>query len=107
MFTRIVECKAKPGKREELATKIRNEVLAILQRQSGFVDLVTLEDNSDKERFVCLSFWHTREAAEQYHRNCYEGITNMLASSLGSNPEVHTFQVDDSTVHRITASKAA
>jgi heme-degrading monooxygenase HmoA len=107
MFTRIVECQAKPGKQEELADKVRNEVLAILQRHPGFVDLITLRDNVDPERVVSLSFWRTREDAEHYHRNYYDRVSNILAPLVSSNPNVETFVVDDSTVHRIAARKAA
>ena len=107
MFTRIVECQTKPGKQEELTEKLRNEVLAILQRQPGLVDLITLHDDADEERIVCLSFWKTHEDAEHYHRNYYSKIVSMLKSFLSATPEVETLQVDDSTVHRIAARRAA
>jgi len=107
MFTRIVECQTRPGKQEELTEKLRHEVLAILQRQPGFVDLITLHDDADEERVVCLSFWKTREDAENYHRNYYSQIVSTLKSLLTSTPELEIFQVDDSTVHRIAARKAA
>jgi heme-degrading monooxygenase HmoA len=106
MFTRIVECQAKPGKQEELANKLRNEVLAILQRQPGFVDLITLRDNVDPERVVSLSFWRTRDDAEHYHRNYYDRVSAILRPIVSSNPNVETFVVDDSTVHRIAGTAA-
>jgi len=99
MFTRIVECKAKPGKREELATKIRNEVLALLQRQSGFVDLITLEDNSDRERFVCLSFWHTREAANNIIATATKGSPTCSPRVLVQIPRS---RLSRSTIQRFT-----
>lgn len=107
MFTRMVECQAKPGKHEELADTVRNEVLAILQRQPGFVDFITLRDNIDPARVVSLSFWRTREDAEHYHRNYYDRVSNILAPLVSSNPNIETFVVEDSTVHRIAARDAA
>jgi len=42
MFTRIVECQVKPNKRDELKDRLRSEVLPLLQKQPGFVDLIGL-----------------------------------------------------------------
>jgi heme-degrading monooxygenase HmoA len=107
MFTRLVECQPKTGKQREVAEKVRTEVMAILQRQPGFVDLIALRDTTDEERLIYLSFWKTQQEAEHYHRNNYDRITNMLKPLLESAPNVKMFQVNDSTVHRIAASKAA
>ena len=43
MFTRIVECHVKPERKDDFENKLRNEVLPILQKQPGFVDLIALE----------------------------------------------------------------
>ncbi|MGC2182479.1 MAG: antibiotic biosynthesis monooxygenase family protein [Terriglobales bacterium] len=107
MFTRLVECQPKAGKREELVDKVRSEVLAILQKQPGFVDLIALRDNTDEQRLVYLTFWNTREDADNYHGNYYDRIVSMLKPLLSASPLVETFQVDDSTIHRIAASRAA
>jgi heme-degrading monooxygenase HmoA len=107
MFTRIVECQAKKGKTEEVAKKVRNEVLPILQKQPGFIDLVALRDSKDDERIVCLSFWNSKENAEIYHREHYGTIVQMLSSELQANPGLETLQVEISTAHRIAVGRAA
>ena len=56
MFTRIVECQAKVGMGDEAAKKVRLEVLPILQKQPGFIDLIALRDSNDQQRVICLSF---------------------------------------------------
>jgi hypothetical protein len=43
MFTSIVQCQAKKGKTEELARKVRNEVLHTLQNRPGFIDFVACD----------------------------------------------------------------
>ena len=42
MFTRFVECHVKPDKKDDFTNKLRSDVLPILQKQPGFVDLVGL-----------------------------------------------------------------
>jgi heme-degrading monooxygenase HmoA len=107
MFTRIVECHVKPEKKDEFNQKLRNEVLPILNRQPGFVDLIGLVHDTDRERELAISFWNTKEDAERYHRENYNRIIDMLKPYLKKDPKVETFNVDTSTSHRIAAGKAA
>ena len=107
MFTRIVECNVKPEKKDEFSNKLRNEVLPILQKQAGFVDLIGLVSEKDPDRIVSVSFWKNKEDAERYHREQYGRITDLLKPVLKKDPTVETFTVDTSTTHRIAAGRAA
>jgi quinol monooxygenase YgiN len=107
MFTRIVECHAKPEKRDELSNKIRNEVLPILQKQPGFVDLIGLKHETNPERLLSISIWNSKEDAERYHRDQFNRIVDLIKPLLKTNPTVDTFNVDTSTSHRIAAGRAA
>jgi quinol monooxygenase YgiN len=69
IFARVVECQAKEGRGVQISTKVTNEVLPILQKQPGFVDFLALSDKTNAERLVCISFWTSREDAEEYHQN--------------------------------------
>jgi quinol monooxygenase YgiN len=107
MFTRIVECQVKPDKRDEVSSRIRNDVLPILQKQPGFVELIGLQHDSNQERLVSISFWNSREDAERYHREHFNHIVDMLKPLLKTTPKVETYNVDTSTTHRIAAGRAA
>jgi len=52
MFTRIVECQVIPDKRDELRDRLRSEVLPVLQKQPGFVDLIGLVSENDPDKIV-------------------------------------------------------
>jgi heme-degrading monooxygenase HmoA len=107
MFARVVECQAKDGMGVQISTKVSNDVLPSLQKQPGFVDFFALSDKTNAERLVCISFWTSREDAEEYHRQHYETITNMLKPVLESPPTLKSFTVSASTAHRIAVSRAA
>jgi heme-degrading monooxygenase HmoA len=107
MFTRIVECTVKPDKKDEMQQRLRNEILPMLQKQPGFVDEITLSSSHDPERVVAISFWKTREDAERYHRETFPRIQDILKASLKTSLKVETYNVEDSTTHRIAAGKAA
>ncbi len=107
MFTRIVELTTKPGKSRELSDTVHEKVLAILKKQKGFVDEMVLVSDKDDNRVVGLSFWNTKEDAEQYHRAEYPKVQEILRPLLDADPVIRTFDVHTSTTHRIAAGQAA
>ena len=64
---------------------------------------------SDKEdnRVLSLSFWNTKQDAEEYHRAQYEKVHEMVRHLLEAEPLIRTFDVHTSTTHRIAAGKVA
>jgi heme-degrading monooxygenase HmoA len=107
MFTRVEVCQARSGRGEAVGNTVKDDLLPIMRKQLGFVDLVVLADKANPERLVCLSFWATREEAEAYHSHYYNGITDMLRPILKSPPTLETFTVIASTAHRIAVPMAA
>jgi heme-degrading monooxygenase HmoA len=107
MFTRVVELTSKSGKSKELADTINEKAVPILKKQRGFVDETVLVSNTEPTRVLGLSFWNSKEDAEQYHREQYPRIHEMLKHLLETEPAIRTFEVHTSTTHRIAAGKAA
>jgi len=107
MFTRVVECRIHPGKKDEFAARLRSEVLPILQKQPGFVDIIGLVHDSDPERSISLSFWKTKEDADRYAQQHYKQVLETMKPYIRQDPKVEGFHVDTSTTHKIVAGKAA
>jgi heme-degrading monooxygenase HmoA len=82
-------------------------VLPILKKQKGFVDETVLVSDKEDNRVLGLSFWNTKEDAEQYHRAEYQKVHEMVRRLLDGEPVIRTFDVHTSTTHRIAAGKAA
>jgi heme-degrading monooxygenase HmoA len=107
MFTRIVELTTKPGKNKHLSETINDKVLPILKKQEGFVDEIVLVSVKEDNRVLSLSFWNTKEDAEEYHRALYQKVKEMVQHLLEAEPMIRTFDVHTSTTHRIAAGNAA
>jgi hypothetical protein len=45
----------------KIRTEVTNNTLASLQKQSGNVDFFALNDGTNDERLLCISFWTSRE----------------------------------------------
>ena len=107
MFTRIVEMTSKAGKSQELANTINEKAVPILQKQRGFVDEIVLLSSADPNRVLALSFWNKKEDAEEYRRDHYLTIHDLVRHLLDTEPDIHTFDVLGSTAHKVTAKQAA
>jgi len=107
MFTRVVELTTKPGKNKQLAETINDKVLPILKKQKGFVDETVLVSDKEDNRVVGLSFWNTKQDAEEYHRKEFQNVHDLVRQHLDAEPMIRTFEVHSSTTHKIAAGKAA
>jgi quinol monooxygenase YgiN len=107
MFTRVVELTSKPGKNTQLADAINDKVLPILKKQKGFVDETVFVSDKEDNRVLAQGFWKTKEDAEQYHRAEYQKVHDSIRHLLEGEPVIRTFDVHTSTIHKISAGKAA
>ena len=57
MFARIVEFIPKLEKKEELVKVIRNEVLPILKKQTGFMELLPFFPEIKNEKVIAVTLW--------------------------------------------------
>jgi heme-degrading monooxygenase HmoA len=107
MFTRVVEMTSKPGKATDLSNAINQQAVPILKKQSGFVDEIILNSETEPDRVLALSFWKTREDAERYQREQYKNIHDSSMHLLEAEPNIRTFDVHTSTGQKIAAERAA
>ncbi len=108
MFTRHIETTVRTEKLHDFSQTIKNEILPILNRQPGFVDLVQLISDAHTGQVISLSFWKTKEDAERYEREQYTTVLNKIKPFLTTpTPRVTTFNVDTSTMHNIASGMAA
>jgi heme-degrading monooxygenase HmoA len=107
MFARVVEITAKAGKARELSRTIGDKVLTLLKTQPGFVDEVTFISDQNPDRVLAISFWNNKDDAENYNREAFPKVNEIIRGSIEGPPKVQTFDVEQSTAHNIAAGKAA
>jgi hypothetical protein len=107
MFARRVYMHLKPNSVAEFTQKLEKDILPLLRKQKGFQDEITFVGQSGREAFG-ISLWDTPENAEAYNRGTYPAVTKLLATVVeGAGPQVETFNVTNSTFHKIAAAAAA
>ena len=105
MYTRHVTMKLKANSAPEFARVIENEILPLLRKQQGFRDEITFVA-PERSEAVAISFWETKENAEAYNRTGYSEILKTLAKVIEGTPKVETFELSNSTLHKLAAKGA-
>ena len=106
MFARRVHMHLKPNSVAEFTQKLEKEILPLLRKQKGFQDEITFVGHGGTEAFG-ISLWDKAENAETYSRGTYPEVTKILATVVEGAPEVETYEVANSTFHKIAAAVAA
>ena len=106
MFARKVSMHLKPNSVPEFTQRIEKDILPLLRKQKGFQDEITFVTPGEKEAFG-ISLWENRENAEAYNGGTYSEVTKILARVVEGTPQVETYEVSNSTFHKIAAAVAA
>ncbi len=94
MFARILEFTPKSEKREDLIWTIRQEVLPIMKKQPGFLELLPFVPDVAKEKMVIISLWTERNAAERYVHETFPDVDRILRPFLTGRFTVRMFKVE-------------
>jgi hypothetical protein len=106
MFARNVHLRLKPDSVAAFTQTIEKEILPLLQKQPGYKDEITFVVPGGTEA-VGISLWEKRENAEAYNRGTYSEVLRALAKVVEGTPRVQTYEVSNSTFHKIAAHAAA
>jgi hypothetical protein len=103
MFARSVSIHLRPNSVAEFTQTIETEILPLLRKQKGFEDELTFVVR--EEEAVATSLWDRKENADVYSR---VGIKRAEVSrEMIGEPTVRTYEVSNSTFHKIAAAVAA
>ncbi|MBI1731460.1 MAG: hypothetical protein HYR49_01660 [Gammaproteobacteria bacterium] len=106
MYARRVTMGLKANSRADFTQKLEAEIIPLLRKQKGFQDEISFVTPAGKEAFG-VSLWDTRENAEAYNRGPYAEVTKILSNLVEGTPQVETYEVANSTFHKIAAAVPA
>ena len=106
MYARRVTMKLKPNSTVEFTQRLEKDVIPMLRKQNGFRDEITFVAPGGAEAFG-LSLWDDKQSAETYSRAHYGEVTKILEKVVDGTPRVETYEVANSTFHKISAAATA
>jgi hypothetical protein len=105
MFARSVSIRLKSNGIAEFSRLIER-ALPLLRKQKGFQDELTFVVPGGNEAFA-ISLWDEKQNADSYGRSAYPEMLKGLSKIVEGIPLVRTFEVCNSTFHKIAAPAGA
>jgi hypothetical protein len=89
MFACILAFEVKGEKKEETVKVLKDQVLPILKKQVGFLEILPFFHNKGAaERVFTITLWTNRRDAERYERDFYPKVLDVLTPFLTTTVEV-------------------
>jgi heme-degrading monooxygenase HmoA len=108
MFARILEFEVKQEKKEEFVKVVKNQVLPILKKQNGFLEILPFSPEKMKEEKVfTISLWATKLDAERYEREVYPKVYDILKPFLTTPIEVNYYTLETTLCEHFVEALAA
>ena len=82
MFARIVELFPKMEKKEEFLKVMRVEVLPILKKQPGFLEILPFVPEVESEKVLVVTLWAEKRDAERYVREVFPKVSDIVRPYL-------------------------
>jgi len=92
----------KPNTVSDFNKTLEKEILPLLQKQKGFRDELTLVSSNGTE-VLGISLWDQKQDAEAYQRTTYPEVQKLLSKVIEGTPQVQTYEVSLSTIHKMAA----
>ena len=102
MYARNVTLHLKANQAAEFTRTLEKDVLPMLRKQTGFKDEIAFLAPDGNEA-VAISLWEKKENAESYGRDTYPAVLATLARVVEGTPEVDSYEVSNSTFHKIAS----
>ncbi len=106
MFVRKVTTLLKPDSISKFSLLMEQEVIPMLRKQNGFEDILTFYAPSE-DAVTAISLWDKASNAQAYSRGTYPAVLNNLSEIIEGIPKIDTYEVVNSTFHKIAAAVAA
>jgi hypothetical protein len=107
MFARIVEFIPKFEQKEEFVKVVRNEVLPILKKQTGFLEILPLLPETKSEKMITITLWAEKRDAERYEREMYPKVEGILKPYLTSPVTFKHYNVETSVCQHFVEALTA
>jgi quinol monooxygenase YgiN len=94
MFARILEMTPKLEKKDELIKTIRQEILPILKKQPGFLEVLPFVPEIAKEKMIAITLWTEKREAEKYVNEVFPRVEQILQPFLAVPVKVKAYTVE-------------
>ena len=96
MFARILTFEVKMEKKDEFVKALKNQVLPILKKQTGFLEILpfTPDKTAKVDMVYNISLWNTKLDAERYEKETFNKVHEILKPFLTTPVEINLYNLE-------------
>lgn len=102
MFVRKVMTLLRPNSISKFSLLMEQEIIPMLRKEKGFQDELAFFAPSE-DAVTTITLWDKASSAEAYSRGTYPQVLKKLATLIDGIPRVDTYELVNSTFHKIAA----
>jgi hypothetical protein len=103
MFVRKVLTALKPNSISKFSLLMERDVIPMLRKEKGFQDELSYFAPSE-DAVTSITLWDEASSAEAYSKGAYAEVLRKLAPLIDGTPKVDTYELINSTFHKIAAA---
>jgi quinol monooxygenase YgiN len=108
MFARILEFEIKMEKKDEFLKIVKNEVLPIMKKQTGFLEILPfIPEQLTEKKLITISLWNRKQDAERYEKEAYTRVYDILKPYLTTPLTVKWYDVETTLCEHFVNALAA
>ena len=107
MFARILEFVPKAEKKEQFIRVLQNEVLPILRKQQGFLEILPLFPEAKDEKAITVTLWAEKMDWLRYERDSFPKVKQVMEPYLTSPITWKLYNVESSLCEHFVNARAA
>lgn len=82
MFARFIQLNIKPEKKSEFVKTLKEQIVPVLKKNTGFFDLIPLQVEIAPAKFFAISVWKSKLDAEKYEKEFYPTVKQILEPEI-------------------------
>ena len=97
MFARMLEFIPKFEKKDEFITVMKNDILPILKKHTGFVEILPFVPEEKTEKMFVVSLWTEKKYFERYQKEWFPKVEEIIKPYL-TTPMTYKLYTLETTV---------
>ena len=107
MFARMLEFVPKMEKKEEFIKVVKNEVLPILKKQTGFLEILPFFPETMTDKVLFFSLWTEKQYFERYQKEWFPKVEEIIKPYLTTPMTYKLYKLETTMCEHFEKAMAA
>lgn len=107
MFARVVDIPIYAAKKNELIKTVRRDILPILKKQPGFLEVIPLFPDIENDRMLAITLWTDKPYAEKFEKEVSAKVEEIVKFFLTGPLTIGRYDVETTLCEHLVEAFSA